>query len=141
MMRVVVDTNVVVSAYLSHGGYLAAVLDLAANRAIRMFVSRAILAEYESVLSRPRLNLEPVIVKEALAELRRISEVVEPMMVASAAGHEPDNRFLECAQAAQADFLITGNARHYPAAYGRTRVVTPREFLEAAGGYLLQAGP
>ena len=42
---------------------------------------------------------------------------------------EEDNRFLECAQAAGADLLVTGNRRHFPKRVGDTRIVTPREFL------------
>lgn len=44
--------------------------------------------------------------------------------------HEPDNRFLECAEAAAADYLVTGNRRHFPRRYKATEVVTPRQFLE-----------
>ncbi len=39
------------------------------------------------------------------------------------------NRFLECAEAAQADFLVTGNIRHFPKHYKTTTVVKTREFL------------
>jgi predicted nucleic acid-binding protein len=41
-----------------------------------------------------------------------------------------DNRILECADAAGADFLVTGNKRHFPAEWKRTSVVNGREFLE-----------
>ncbi|MBV9037914.1 MAG: hypothetical protein JO182_25715 [Acidobacteriaceae bacterium] len=43
--------------------------------------------------------------------------------------HEADNRFLECVEAAQADFLITGNKRHFPAEWEGTRIVNAREFF------------
>ena len=49
-----------------------------------------------------------------------------------------DNRFLECAEAAKAEFLITGNKSHFPLRYGSTVVVTPREFWEE---YLMRIGP
>jgi putative PIN family toxin of toxin-antitoxin system len=61
-MKVVIDTNVVVSAALVDQGLPAAILDLAANRIIRMFVSPAVLAEYDTVLRRPRLSLNPATV-------------------------------------------------------------------------------
>ncbi len=59
MIRVVIDTNVVVSANLSDEGLPASVLDLAANKKILMVVSEPILAEYAEVLRRPRLKLDP----------------------------------------------------------------------------------
>jgi predicted nucleic acid-binding protein len=46
---------------------------------------------------------------------------------------DDDNRFLECAEAAEADFLVTGNRRHFPELFGKTRVVAPREFLTELG--------
>ena len=42
---------------------------------------------------------------------------------------DSDNRFLECADAASADFLITGNRRHFPDNHGITKILTAREFL------------
>jgi putative PIN family toxin of toxin-antitoxin system len=53
-MKVVIDTDVVVSANLSDQGPSAAILDLAANKIILMCISPAVLAEYETALRRPR---------------------------------------------------------------------------------------
>ena len=41
-----------------------------------------------------------------------------------------DNRFLECTEAAGADYLVTGNKKHFPAMYKNTRIVDAREFLD-----------
>ena len=59
MIRVVLDTNVVVSSNLRIDGISAAILDLAVRKKIRMYVSRTIMAEYKEVLNRPRFNLGP----------------------------------------------------------------------------------
>jgi predicted nucleic acid-binding protein len=48
----------------------------------------------------------------------------------SAATDEDDNRFLECAAAAGAEYLVTGNLRHYPAEWARTQVVNARGFVD-----------
>jgi uncharacterized protein len=56
MIKVVIDTNVVVSANLVDAGPSAAILNLAVNQKVLMFVSPAVLAEYDEVLRRPRLN-------------------------------------------------------------------------------------
>jgi len=77
-MKVVIDTNVVVFANLSDEGLPAAILDLAANKTILMFVSPAILAEYEAVLRRPQLSLSPAAVASSLAVIRNISRLVKP---------------------------------------------------------------
>jgi putative PIN family toxin of toxin-antitoxin system len=77
MTRVVIDTNVVVSANLRDEGLPAAILDLAANRRIVMCVSAAVLAEYKDVLNRPRLKLPPHRIAGALAIIRKTSLLVK----------------------------------------------------------------
>jgi putative PIN family toxin of toxin-antitoxin system len=73
MIKVVIDTNVVVSANLIDEGPSAAILDLAANKIILMFVSPAIFAEYEEVLRRPRLKLDSARIADSLAVIRNTS--------------------------------------------------------------------
>jgi predicted nucleic acid-binding protein len=57
-----------------------------------------------------------------------------PKRRAPAAPHESDNRFLECAEAADAAYLITGNTKHFPDRYGNTKIVTPRQFWDLIKG-------
>ncbi|MGO4879570.1 MAG: putative toxin-antitoxin system toxin component, PIN family [Bryobacteraceae bacterium] len=61
--------------------------------------------------------------------------MVRPTRRLLEAQDDPDNRFLECAVAAGADFLITGNTRHFPARFESIRVVTPRQFLDLIAPY------
>ena len=130
MIRVVLDTNVVVSAHINLEGLEASVLDLVFQKRLDLFVSEPVLAEYGLVLGRPRLHLNPLRVERSLAEIRKISTIVEPTRSVSAAANPTDNRFLECAEAASADFLVTGNKRHFPKQWRKTKVVNAREFLE-----------
>jgi predicted nucleic acid-binding protein len=81
-------------------------------------------------LHRPRLKLKPRQIQEALAGIRKIAHYVTPAQTLSLSSHESDNRFLECAEAAQADYLVTGNTRHFPQSHKMTKVVTGRQFLE-----------
>jgi len=127
--KVVLDTNVVVSANLVDEGFPAAILDLAINRKILMIVSSPVLEEYEEVLHRPRLKLDPARVGAVMALIRKNSLLVRPTITAVAASDESDNRFLECASAARADYIVTGNTNHFPETFERTRVVTPRQFV------------
>ena len=60
MIRVVIDTNIVVSAMLRSDGLPEAVFNLAiGHREIRMYFSEPVMAEYEEVLRRPRLDIQP----------------------------------------------------------------------------------
>jgi|SRR5580700_7288514 putative PIN family toxin of toxin-antitoxin system len=131
MIRVVIDTNVVVSANLKDEGLPAAILDLAAHKKILMCVSEPILAEYTDVLQRSRLNLPRRRVARSLAVIRKTSLFVEPTRTVTVIKNDdPDNRFLECAHAAGADYLVTGNTKHFPVTFENTLVVTPKQFTD-----------
>jgi putative PIN family toxin of toxin-antitoxin system len=129
-IRVVLDTNVVVSAHLNGEGYERAVLDLALDRKLRLALSEAILAEYEDVLRRLELGLGPRQVSASLRLIRAEGQIITPLRELSIAGEPADNRFLECAEAARADFLVTGNKRHFPKRWRQTAVLNARELLE-----------
>ena len=76
MIRIVADTNIVVSSTLAKGlpGFI---LELAVNKKILMVVSAEILTEYEEVLRRPRLKVSSSVIDRILADIRKTSELVE----------------------------------------------------------------
>ncbi|MEP6715853.1 MAG: putative toxin-antitoxin system toxin component, PIN family [Terriglobia bacterium] len=129
-MRVVLDTNVLISACLKPLGLEAQTVELVLRGAATLFITDAIRTEYRDVFSRPKFAHFPAAMLVNLERLAVPAIVSEPV---SAATDEDDNRFLECAQAATADFLITGNLRHYPAEWGSTRIVNARGFLQTFG--------
>jgi hypothetical protein len=59
-----------------------------------------------------------------MAAIRKVAQVVEPTRTVSVSPDESGNRFLECAEAANADWLVTGNTRHFPQSHKATKVVT-----------------
>lgn len=128
---VVLDTNVVVSAHLSPRGLERFVLDLSLAGQIQLCSSRAILDEYARVLARPKFALPPNLTAASLALISRMSAVFEPRQRVIAAADPDDNKFLECAEAARAEYLVTGNKRHFPPAWKSTRVVNARELIAA----------
>jgi putative PIN family toxin of toxin-antitoxin system len=130
MNRVVLDTNVIVSALLARRGNEASILLLALRGDIAIYVSQPVMGEYKEVLRQPRLKLQPRQVEEALAAIGKVAHLVEPTKKLSISTHAADNRFLECAEAAEADYLVTGNARHFPQSHKTTKIVTGRRFLD-----------
>lgn len=128
-LKVVYDTNVIVSAALKPGSLPDSLVSLATGRQVRLFVSPEIFAEYREVLSRPKFDLDRKTLATFLRNLRRAAVMVHPRERVTRAPEEPDNRFLECSQAAQADYLVTGNKRHFPfPEYAGTAIVSPAEF-------------
>ena len=134
--KVVVDTNVVVSARLREQGRPALIMNMAAAGKIQMFISPEIWSEYEEVLYRPKFKLEPHLVRAALEIIRSSSTMVEPKRHARKAKDKKDNRFLAAAAAAGAGYIITGNTRHFPDRYRKSRIVTPAEFITVIGPIL-----
>jgi len=130
-LRVVYDTNVIVSAALKPGGLPASLVALALANAVRLFLSPAILEEYDAVLKRPKFRLDPKAIETFLRQLRNAAVIVRPSQRVRRAPDEPDNRFLECALAARADYLVTGNKRHFPfPEFEGTKIVRPAEFAQ-----------
>jgi putative PIN family toxin of toxin-antitoxin system len=141
MIRVVLDTNVVVSATLRDEGLPAAILDLGGRGVIQLFVSEQVFAEYKEVLIRPRLKIAPERIARSLAVLRKISQHVTPTRTVTVIkDDDPDNRLLECAHAARAEYLVTGNVKHFPKTFEGTRIVTPKQFIDLLLPLLAQLG-
>jgi putative PIN family toxin of toxin-antitoxin system len=129
-VRVVLDTNVLLSACLKPGGLEARVVDMALSGFIEACVTTAVFDEYADVLRRDRFRACRERAEAILSGIGQCATQVNAGETATAALDEDDNRFLECAAAADAEYLITGNLRHYPAAWGRARIVNARAFTE-----------
>ena len=129
MIRVVLDTNVVVSAALTRSGPSSAILELADQGLIQLWISPAIFDEYKEILGRLRVGVLPERARRMLSGLQRMGQFVAPTKTVSISPDADDNMVIECAEAAKAHYLVTGNIRHFPARWKYTKTVTPREFL------------
>ncbi len=129
-MRVVLDTNILISACLKPGGLEANLVTLAISGRLTACASPAVLTEYQEVLFRPKFAGVRGVAGETLSSLERALLIVHPTATVRVSPDEDDNRFLECASAAHADFLVSGNLRHYPLSWGDTRIVNARQFFE-----------
>jgi putative PIN family toxin of toxin-antitoxin system len=134
MIRVVLDTNIIVSALLQPLGPPAQVFELALGGVMQLCVSGSIYAEYEEVISRPRFQRSTEIIAATLQAVRENGHWVRPAETVRACADPDDDIFLECAQAAEAEFLVTGNLKHFPTAWGVTRIVTARWLLDIVAG-------
>jgi uncharacterized protein len=130
MIRVLLDTNVVVSAHLHAEGYERYVLDLALAGRIELVVSEKIRTEYEDVLQRAKFAIAARQLAKVLRLIRAGARMVKPRRRLRAASDPDDNRFLECSEAGRADYLVTGNKRHFPKKWRQTLVVNARELVE-----------
>ena len=99
--RVVIDTNVVISAALNPVGLEAQLMELLAKLFFDAYISEEILSEYLEVLSRPKFaRLDQERIRLLLTTLVKRSILVSPIRRLNISIDEPDNRFYECAAAA-----------------------------------------
>jgi len=136
-LRLVIDTNILVSAALKPDGLQRTVLALAMTRPARLYVTKAILAEYREVLARPEFKIRIGLRQQLLQLIKNHAQVVDPAGGLHVAKDPDDNKFLECADAARADYLITGNQRHFPKFWKKTKVITSREFINIVAPHFI----
>lgn len=130
-MKIVLDTNVLVSGLLRSQGNPAQVVALALAGAVQVCHDPRILAEYAEVLARPRFKFDPERVREVLAKLELDGVAVEPPDQRLDLPDPDDEPFLAVALAASADYLVTGNLIDFPAGKRRgCAVVSPAEFVD-----------
>ena len=109
MLRVVLDTNVLISAIL-FGGKPRQILEKAIRGEIRLCLSEPILEELKGVLQRSKFDYSPEMIQFILTELTGIADLVNPSETLNVVLEDPeDNRILECAVEAKANYIISGD--------------------------------
>jgi putative PIN family toxin of toxin-antitoxin system len=118
-MRLVVDTNVLVSALLKPGSVPDRAL-AAIWRAATVVYDARIAGEYRSVLERPKFRaIDPLRIAELIGTLRAHGSDLGEVPPWEGALTDGDDRiFVEAALAGRADAIVTGNIRHYPGGLG-----------------------
>ncbi|MDL2717062.1 MAG: putative toxin-antitoxin system toxin component, PIN family [Acidobacteriota bacterium] len=134
-MRVVLDTNVLVSGLWSSFGPPATIVGLVAAGTLPLLLEERILGEYREVLARRRFGFDPPRVESLLLQVEATGEFVSAEPLLAPLPDPKDEVFLAVAISARADYLVTGSLRHFPprARHG-VAVVSPREFLEVLRG-------
>lgn len=129
-MRIVLDTNAIVSGLLNPEGNPGRIVDLLLAGEVTLLVDDRILAEYRAVLRRSKFRLDSADVSDFLDFLEAESERVAAPPLGLKLPDESDRAFLEVALAARADSLVTGNIRHFRLAHlGPLVVESPAEFV------------
>ncbi len=139
MQKIVVDTNILVSALVQRGYPYYIVTALFSNNDIELCISDELLQEYYDVLKRKRFSKYPDFVAKSqalLADIQKIAVKYSPSVKLNIISDIDDNKLLELAETCNANFIITGNTNDFTIKnYKNTKIVTPKEFWEI---YLLQ---
>jgi len=131
VLRVVLDTNVLISAIL-FGGKPRQILEKAIRGEIRLCLSEPILEELKGVLQRSKFDYSPEMIQFILTELTGIADFVNPSETFNVVLEDPeDNRILECAVEAEANYIITGDFHRLKLSrYLNIEVLNVAAFLE-----------
>jgi putative PIN family toxin of toxin-antitoxin system len=132
ILRVVIDTNHIMSAILSARGASAKLIDWMTREEnyFLLLISQPIWDEYHTVAEWLIPDTRQHEKERILHVLLTQSEWVAPGIRLDVCPDPSDNRFLECAVAGSADYLVTKNIRHFPPKeYAGVRIVRIREFL------------
>jgi uncharacterized protein len=133
-LRVVLDTNVLVSALIFPGGTPELAYRLVLEERIQLVTSRTLLAELGSVLE-AKFGWDPARVEQAVGQLARVGFVVEPTTtVTEIVADDADNRVLEAAVAGNAATIVSGD-RHLLTLgeWREIQIQTPADFLQRLG--------
>ncbi len=147
-MRIVLDTNILVSGLLTPFGASAQIMRMVASGRLAVCYDARILTEYEEVLRRPKFAFPEDAVTALLEQILDEGVSIAATPLPEALPDRDDEPFLEVARAANAEGsddpvpLITGNSKHYPEGSRQgVKVVSPRYFVDhfdlfenAAGG-------
>jgi len=116
ILRVVIDTNLIISAILNGKGAPAKLIDWMTREDdyFRLLISQPIWDEYTTVANWLIPDSKQLEKKRVMKTLRDQSDWIEPDFQLSVCSDVSDNRFLECAVAGNADYFVTKNIRHFP---------------------------
>ena len=129
--RIVLDTNVLISAIL-FGGTPRRVLDLVISGSVDCTLSIAILDELRDVLERPKFGFSADVCLHITEELHGVCDIITPSVRIDAIRSDPDdNRILECAVEAHAHYIVSGDP-HLLAlgTFERIRILSPADYLK-----------
>ena len=126
MQKVVLDTNILVSAMLSINSNPARVVNMALNRELSVYYNSGILFEYDDVLYRSRFDFNVIKVKNIISTINDSGIELTPDASDFPMIDESDRKFYDLHKAANA-ILITGNAKHFPK---EDLIMSPATFME-----------
>ncbi len=134
MQKIVIDTNVIVSALIQRSYPNRIIDNLFLENKFQLFVSDALLEEYYEVLARPKFSRFPDFFARAeslLVDIENKAKKVVPKIRLKLISDLDDNMILELADECSADFIITGNTNDFTfSTYKRTKIVTPKEYWD-----------
>lgn len=132
-MKIVLDTNVLVAGLLSPFGPCGDIVRMVSSGNLTLCIDARVLSEYREVLERPKFSFDHDKVAAILDYIEHHGWVVASAPFPLPLRDPDDEPFLEIAVSSGADYLVTGNAAHFPSELCKgVQVVSPADFLKRA---------
>jgi putative PIN family toxin of toxin-antitoxin system len=131
-MKIVLDANIFVSAFF-WGGNPRIVLERAINKTDELFISKEILDEIEEVIGRPKFHAGKDEIEYYIKSIEEISNKIVPKNKIRRGSRDiTDNKYIECAITAGADYIISGDTHLLELKkYRSIKIVSAKEYLES----------
>lgn len=134
MQKIIIDTNVLVSALIQHSYPFLILENVFISPKIQVCISDELFKEYLQVLNRPKFLQYPefeINARILLLHLEKYATLYTPNIKLNLIKDPGDNKLLELAETCKADYLITGNYRDFNIKkYKSTLIVTPKDYWE-----------
>ncbi|MCL2804855.1 MAG: putative toxin-antitoxin system toxin component, PIN family [Treponema sp.] len=133
-MKIVLDANIFISA-LFWGGNPRIILERAIKKTDELFISKEILDEIKDVLERPKFHAGKNEIEYFIKSIEEIADIVFiNKRIKNGSRDKTDNKYIECAIAANADYIISGDIHLLELKeYNNVYIVSVKEYLEANG--------
>ena len=129
-MKIVLDTNVLVSGLLYPFSSSGEIIRMVASGDLQICYDARILYEYKDVLLRPKFSFDPEDVHDSLYQIETCGFIVAATPLAKRLPDPNDEPFLEVALTGRVEYLVTGNQKHYPKAKRqKMTIISPTGFL------------
>ena len=130
-MRLVLDTNVIISAFINPAGTPSVILKLILQRKAELCYNSIILSEYETVALRQKFSskIDPVIIRRFINLIRNIGFSYDPQPSSINLPDDSDRIFYDTANGS-GSFLISGNIKHFPK---KPFIMSPSDFMKLYG--------
>ena len=121
----ILDTNVIVSAFLNPKGIPGEILSLVLTKRLTLCYDNKIFSEYTEVLTRSKFDFDLELVNDFLEFVKNTGEYIVAESQKIKFTDEDDKIFYDVYKSSEAEYLLTGNAKHYPQ---EKNIITPNEF-------------
>jgi len=130
-MKIVLDANIFISSFFWRGNPRLIIERIIAGMDI-LYITKEILDEIEDVVSRPKFHASAEEIEYYINSIEEIgNKIIVKQHIKNGSRDTSDNKYIECAITANADYIISGDIHLLELReYGTIKIVTPKDYLE-----------